>query len=138
MNNIFGGNNAGGITNTSNVTVNSGNISNIYGGGNSTNSGITYVNINGGTITGDVFGGSNLVGTVQESNVTINNGNINNVYGGNNQGGTTLTPKVRIEGGETTNVYGGGNMAVVPQTDVELNAGIVDNIYRWWKSSTSN
>lgn len=75
------------------------------GGGNSTNSGITYVIVNGGTITGDVFGGSNLLGTVQTSNVTINDGNINNVYGGNNQGGTTLTPNVIIEGGETTNVY---------------------------------
>lgn len=42
---MFGGNNAGGQTNTTNITINGGTVSNIYGGGRQAATGVTYVTL---------------------------------------------------------------------------------------------
>ena len=81
---IFGGNNQGGETTTSNVTIKDGYCFAVYGG-------------------------NNAGGTNPTSNVTVDGGEANEVYGGNNLGGTNSTSNVIINGGKVTNVYGGGN-----------------------------
>ena len=133
---IYGGNNLGGTTTTTNVVVSGATInSSIYGGGNraavgnsiitisgsgnkipyifggsnAANAGNTVLNISGRS--GEyVFGGSNSSGTVTSSSVNINSGSYDYVYGSNNAGGKTNSTNVRILGGSVIDVYGGGNV----------------------------
>jgi len=153
IDNIYGGNNAGGTTTTSNIISYSGNVANIYGGGNRVNGSTTNVEILGGTIeniyggsnqtgninnanilinggtTTNVYGGNNAGGTTENSNVIVNKGTVENTYGGNNQGGTTNNAKTQINGGKVTNVFGGGNQAETNSTQLNVNAEVLGSVY---------
>ena len=54
--NVYGGNNQGGETKTSNVTINEGGVYNVYGGGNQAITNETNVQING-EVKESVYGG---------------------------------------------------------------------------------
>lgn len=151
--NVYGGNNAGGTTTISNVKCYSGNIVNVFGGGNRVNGTTTNVeslggiieNIYGGSnqigninqtniivndgIITNVYGGNNAGGTTVNSNVIVNEGTITNVYGGNNAGGTTTNAKTQTNGGKITNVFGGGNQAVTNSVILQVNSEILGNVY---------
>ena len=132
INRIYGGNNLGGTTDTSTITINNGTIGEIYGGGNRVGINSTDIKVKNGTIN-SVFGGSNISGQVSTSSVEIGTSNesptIGEVYGGNNDGGRTLSTNVTITNGIIGNVYGGGNEAVTGSTNVVVNGGQLTNIY---------
>lgn len=112
--NLYGGNNRGGLATNCNLNVKSGNIDNIYGGGNQA-----------------------IVGN---TNVTIINVKANNVYGGGNAAGVNTTTHLNVLGGTyTTNVYGGGNEGTVgTSTTVVANAGTINgSIYAGGNGSTA-
>ncbi len=117
------------------VNVNSGTITNVYGGGQGDATqepcvaGDITVNINGGTST-NVFGGNNAKGTpVGDVVVNINNGTATNVYGGNNVGGTTPITHVNMAGGTVTALYGGGKETTTATTNVNITGGTTANAY---------
>lgn len=82
--------------------------------------------LQGGNVT-NLFGGSDTTGTVTASHVYIQSGTATNVYGGNNEGGQTAESFVYVTGGTLTNVYGGGYQATTPITNVSLTGGTVTN-----------
>ncbi len=118
-------------TNVTAVTINSGQIRTVFGGGeNGRVYGKTNVNITGATTqiggeidgkdwTGTIHGGVFGAGDGQEayvfggSNVTVTNGHImQNVYGGGNQADLMGTTKVLLQGGDFNgNVFAGARMA---------------------------
>lgn len=93
---VYGGNNAGGTTNNSNVIINGGEIEVVYGGGDLATTGESVVAINDGKV-GDVFGGGNEAG-LTTSDVNIHGGEITNVYGGSNKAGTVGSTDVEVGG----------------------------------------
>ncbi len=131
INYIYGGNNLGGTTGTSSITVEAGNIGEIYGGGNKVGITTTNVNVTGGDVL-SVYGGSNETGNVTTSNVTIGGSNVLNitdVYGGNNKGGKVDTTNVSVTKSNITNLYGGGNNAPVGNTHLSIGNGTIENLY---------
>lgn len=126
---IYGGGNIGNVQGNSNVYLQNGNISNAYGGGQSSNITNTNVYLDGASAT-NIYGGSNITGTVETSNVETISGTAQYVYGGNNAGGTTLNSHVETSGGTINDVYGGNNAGgTTNQANVEINSGTVNNVY---------
>lgn len=107
---VYGGNNQGGMTQTTNVTINGGGVQDVYGGGNQAISNVTNVNING-EVQKRVFGGGNQAGVNTNTNVTLSGGNVaDNVYGGGNEGTVTGNTYVRVKNSTLNNsLYAGGN-----------------------------
>ena len=107
---VYGGNNQGGMTQTTNVTINGGGVQDVYGGGNQAISNVTNVNING-EVQKRVFGGGNQAGVNTNTNVTLSGGNVaDNVYGGGNEGTVTGNTYVRVKNSALNNsLYAGGN-----------------------------
>lgn len=108
--NVYGGNNQGGITKTPNVIINGGGVQNVYGGGNQAVCEVTNVTING-NVAQYVYGGGNQAGINTDTNVVISGATIGkNVYGGGNQGTVTGNTNVRIKNSTLkANLYAGGN-----------------------------
>ena len=132
--NVFGGNNEGGITTTSNINLTDGNIDSVYGGGEKATTDNPNVLIDGATINKVVYGGGDQAPITNDTIVEIKNkANIlGNVYGGGNEG--IVNGKTTVNVTESTiseNVYGGGNKAkVVGNTNVTINkATILNSIY---------
>lgn len=125
---IFGGNNKGGETTTSNVNIKSGYCYAVYGGNNEGGTNPTSnVTVDGGEPQ-EVYGGNNLGGENTNSKVIINSGKIQNVYGGGNKAVTNV-PYVRIQGDAqiSHSVYGGGNQAGInTDTRVEIFGGTIE------------
>lgn len=129
INNVFGGNDKSGKPNGDiTVTINGGQINSTYGGGNETGANTTNVYLNGGVST-KIFGGSNLSGEVTTANVITTGGESSLVYGGNNKGGTTSTTNVTINDGNILAAYGGGDeTSVINSTNVLINNN-VSNVF---------
>ena len=108
--NVYGGNNQGGTTTTTNVTINGGNVQDVYGGGNQAICNETNVNING-EVQKRVFGGGNQAGINTNTNVNVTDGSVaDNVYGGGNEGTVTGNTYVRVKNSTLNNsLYAGGN-----------------------------
>ena len=106
----------------------------VYGGGNSAGVGTTYVRLlsvnsaNSINIT-NLYGGSNTTGDVTTSNIEVNRGTIGTIYGANNLGGNVTTTNVTVNAGSATTVYGGGNNASAGTTNVTLINGSFTNVY---------
>lgn len=121
---LYGGNNAGGITNNANININNGSLETVYGGGNLTETINAVVDISGGTIT-TLYGGGNSAAILANTRVSIVGGIVrNNVYGGGNLGVVNGNTDVSIiDATIGTNVYGGGNGAaaiVMGNTNVNI------------------
>lgn len=154
---IFGGGIAGTVYDSSSVTLNSGTVPFIYGGGFSTdeNNIATVTNssviINGGNITQTLYGGGLLYTTVDTSNVTINGGTVNAVLAGGAASsvisgeaystGTEENPEAsgtRVNNGNLTindgtitdSVWGGGQgYSYTGNTNVTVNSGDLSTAY---------
>lgn len=107
---VYGGNNQGGTTQTTNVTINGGGVQDVYGGGNQAVSNLTNVNING-EVQKRVFGGGNQAGVNTNTNVTLIEATVgDNVYGGGNEGTVKGNTYVRVKNSALNNsLYAGGN-----------------------------
>ncbi len=165
---VFGGNNFNGKTKEAYVYVGNGTmhyeiqdpndpdkilkVGGIYGGGNETDSGDTYVHVYGGTADG-VYGGGRKAGA-EDSHVYMYGGTAPAIFGGSNISGsvdttlveikdtipscTTTTPTTGVVANpcytrQTRNVqdvFGGGNSApVTTSTTVKMYTGTVKNLY---------
>lgn len=129
--NVYGGNDAAGSPSNKDVVyLNNGTIGNAYGGGNKTGQTKTEIYLQGAQVTNKLFGGSNESGTVNTTNVYITSGTAANVYGGNNLGGKTTTDNIQITGGTITgDVYGGGSQADTENTNLYLGIAKINNVY---------
>lgn len=102
----------------------------VYGGGNQSYiQGTSNIIINQNDIQGNIYGGGNTQGTITESKITIKDAVNSNIYGGGNGSGTTVTTStVNIEStaNVTGNVFGGGELGAVGTSNVNLNGGIIN------------
>lgn len=116
---LYGGNNAGGQTNSANIDLDFGEIGNLFGGGKKAITGTTIVDVDGVNILDSIYGGGDEAAitttTIDVKNSTVgslaSNGNI---YGGGNAADVNDTVELSVS--ETNvfgNVYGGGNEGVV-------------------------
>ena len=107
---VYGGNNQGGITQTTDLIVNGGGVTNVYGGGNQAVSELTNVQVNG-KVQANVYGGGNQASVETNTNVTLLNAEIgSNVFGGGNEGTVEGETNVHIKNSTINeNVYSGGN-----------------------------
>ena len=142
---VYGGSSFGSVNGTSNsatssnyntkVVVNKGKITNVFGGGQGSNTytpkvyGDVSVTINDGEIT-NVFGANDAAGMPSKNVVVVvNNGHIENVYGGGNK--TDLTKSdVTINGGTIASVFGGSNeIGDVNESNVYIRGGEILALY---------
>ena len=110
ISNVYGGNNQGGTTTTSNVQIKGNGVKDVYGGGNQAITNETNVSING-NVDGNVYGGGNQAGVNTNTNVIIEGATINdNVYGGGNEGTVSGNTYVNVKNSNLKdNLYAGGN-----------------------------
>ena len=110
---LYGGNNQGGLTIESHITLDGGFYTNIYGGGNVASTNYTEVVVNNITASGSFFGGGNNAEVLYETDVTIEGSAIaTDVFGGGNLGSVNESTNVYVSnsyiGGS---IYAGGNGA---------------------------
>ena len=107
---VYGGNNQGGTTTKTNVTINGGGVQNVYGGGNQAITNETNVEING-EVTKCVYGGGNQAGINTNTNINLQGATVgNNVYGGGNEGTVSGDTFVYVKNSILNNsIYAGGN-----------------------------
>lgn len=129
---IFGGSNAKGNTQTSNITINSEISKNIYGGGLGKETLVTNSNINlnsGANSSRNIYGGG-LEGEVSNALISLNSGTANNVFCGGDKAGITGTVNLKtFVGSKVTNIYGGSNSSgTVTEPILEI-AGDAENVF---------
>ena len=129
--NIFGGNNLGGQTKTSNINLTSGIVDLVYGGGEKATTELANVIIDGAVINKAVYGGGNEAPVTTDTLVEINNSNniLGDVYGGGNAGNVDGNTTVNVTSSIVfNNVYGGGNKGeVIGVANVRVNNSTVNN-----------
>ena len=126
---LYGGGNQVDTTSTNiSLTSASSTIPNVYGGGNSASVGTTNITKNGVNVT-NLFGGSNSTGTVTTSNINHSGGTTTNLYGGNNAGGNTLDSNINMHNGTITTLYGGGNKANGNSSTIVVDGGSTTTIF---------
>ncbi len=128
--NVYGGNDLKGSPNGKDIVyLNNGVIGNAYGGGNNTGQNETNIYLQGATVN-NLFGGSNKSGTVNTTNVYVKSGTVGNVYGGNNIGGNTDKNNVVVTGGTFTgDIYGGGSLASANTSSVLVSSVVANSVY---------
>lgn len=120
---IYGGGNLAHVSGSTVVDIDGGTVrQDVYGGGALANTGGSTVTLDGGNVR-DIYGGglgrnaasgvnaieAQVTGAVQ---VTVNDGVVRDVFGCNNvKGAPQSTVRVDINNNVTRNVYGGGNQA---------------------------
>ncbi|MFR7591068.1 MAG: leucine-rich repeat protein [Longibaculum sp.] len=129
---IFGGSNAKGNTQTSNITINSEISKNIYGGGLGKETLVTNSNINlnsGANSSRNIYGGG-LEGEVSNALISLNSGIANNVFCGGDKAGITGTVNLKtFAGSKVTNIYGGSNSSGTVTKPILEIAGDAANIF---------
>ena len=107
---VYGGNNQGGKTATTHVTINGGGVVIVYGGGNQAITDETNVQVNG-EVKKNVFGGGNQAGVNTNTNVSLTGATVgDNVYGGGDEGTVTGNTYVHVKNSTLNNsLYAGGN-----------------------------
>lgn len=152
---IFGGGQAGTNFDTSSITINSGDIRTVYGGGASVDENnpaiVSYANIamNGGNITNSIYGGGLLYSTVENTNITVNDGTAAFTTGGGQASavidgvpystGTEDAPQdsktivrdstTTINDGNIDAVYGGGQgYSNTENTNIIVNDGNIEYV----------
>ena len=128
--NVFGGNNAGGLSQTTHVNVLDGaEASTLYGGGNEAVSNNTNVYLENGTIQ-TLYGGGNGSGAiVNDSTSTIITGGLVNssAYGGGNEAVVTNQSEISLIGGTINgSLFAAGNKAVTGSSSTNTGKSIVN------------
>lgn len=126
---IFGGGIDGANYENSKITMKSGKITNIVGGGVSTKKDVISkvvnvdIEINGGKVINNVIGGGYLYAQVENSNITINNATIGAVAGGGMAsvpiGGTSYNVGTKEKSQESENR--------VENTKITINSGTINS-----------
>ncbi len=108
--NVFGGNNQGGVTTSTNINAIAGSIHTIYGGGNEASVGSTNVVV-GDIMAVDIYGGGNAAGVTGNTLLDIDGSSVsNNIYGGGNEGIVAGSTSVFITDAHIAgNAFAGGN-----------------------------
>ena len=111
VSNLYGGNNEGGLTSTTNINLTKGYIHNVYGGGNLAPVDNANINCNGVSIGGQLYGGGNQAAVNNNAKVDfINSSILGSIYGGGNAGVVKGNTDVYISSSTIgENVYAGGN-----------------------------
>lgn len=111
VSNLYGGNNEGGLTKTTNINLTKGYIHNVYGGGNLAPVDNANINCNGVSIGGQLYGGGNQAAVNNNTNVDfVNSSILGSIYGGGNAGVVKGNTDVYISSSTIgENVYAGGN-----------------------------
>lgn len=136
--NMYGGNNEGGTTKTTNIDLTSGNIDVLYGGGNQAVTTDTNVTVKDTLINNAVYGGGNqaTVDTVKlslENSIIGSEESLGSVYGGGNQ--AAVNKDITLTVSNQTNLYGnlyaGGNLGNVlgTVTTTITDSNITEDIY---------
>lgn len=110
ISNVYGGNNRGGVTSSTNVYGQSGVVGTIYGGGNLAN--VVKTNVLLGKVQAtDVYGGGNAAGVSSDTLLSLNHSSIlNSIYGGGNEGVVSGSTDVLVADATILgNAYAGGN-----------------------------
>lgn len=131
---ITGDSTAALINGNVNINIDGGSIiGNIYGGGNQSNvNGKTTITINKNDIRGTVYGGGNIKGTIKESQVNIEGIVTNSIYAGGKGSGTTVTTtNLNIEKGANVkgNTFGGSEQGAVTNSVVNLKGGYAKYVF---------
>ena len=93
MTNLYGGNNEGGLTSVSKISINGGLHKNVFGGGLKADTTSTNINANKGYIT-NLFGAGNEAGATT-TNINIGKSVIQNVFGSSNMSGDVDTSNIK-------------------------------------------
>ena len=140
---VFGGGQIG----STDVTVNGGTISNIFGGNDvegevNQTTNVTVPENSTATVTHIYGGGRNAAHnrnseSDKANNVTINGGSITQLYGGG-YGATAVSgdTDVTIAGGIVAEVFGGGNAAKTKKASVTITGGRIETAYAGGNAAT--
>lgn len=137
---FYGGSKDSTVDGSTRITMLSGRIKEIKGGGYASGSGSsnitgnTYIEVTGGTITETIFGGgyvyasghANITGNTY---INVNGGSIGNIYGGGMGIGTNIggDTNIVLTGGTIGNVYGGAyNGNVTGNTSIEVEGATIN------------
>jgi len=127
---FYGGGKNGVVSETSNVTVNSGSVLNsLYGGGRNESAEVGSVNVNvrGGEIK-NLFGGGDKAGVTGEINLSVDTENKINFIGGGGYSGTSNIVKTELLKGEISTLYAGGYTGTALQTRVDISDGDISQL----------
>lgn len=141
--NVYGGNNFGGLCKDTNIVVDKATVTNLYGGGNLVNSNNTHITLNKySLILENVYGGGNEAQVTENTFVELNSTTINgSAYAGGNGLGASVLGNTNLVSLGTTlvkeNVFGGGNKAETGTSSnsksistVIINGGTIEkNVY---------
>lgn len=127
--NVYGGNNAGGVTAFANVSINGGTITNVYGGGNEASVNSTKVVVNGSNII-NLYGGGRSAAVNGSTSVDVDGANITgSMFGGGDNGQVTGNTKVTLtDSNILQNAYAGGNGSsaiVIGNTNITIDGDTV-------------
>ena len=126
---IYGGSNGNGTVTTSNIYLESGTVTDVYGGGYGGTTTTANVNLEGTATATSIYGGSNTSGTVGTSNVMLKTGTVANVFGGGNSA-SVGTANVTLDGITIDTIHGGSkNAGITTNTNVILVSGTVTNVF---------
>lgn len=136
VNNLYGGNNKGGITDNSIINLNKGIYGNIYGGGNQAVLNKTFIILDNVTVTERVYGGGNQALVTDNTNLKITNSTIKgSIFGGGNAGAVSKNSYLYISDSNILeSVYGGGNgsTAIIQgntNIDIEGNTNVTKHVF---------
>ena len=128
---IFGGGTIGTSFDSSQITMESGTVRSIYGGGFSTDSAqIATVNessvvINGGTVSTSLYGGGLLYTTTNKTNVVVNGGTVYSVLGG----GSSSATIGGVSYSTGTEDHPEDSLTRVNEANVIVNGGTIDSLW---------
>ena len=135
---IFGGGNGKKIEGNTNITMVSGKVETIYGGGygqtNDATVSNTNIKIEGGDIPYVYGGGYGQYGAVEHNtNIKLTGATISAVYGAGYDANVGETSNIEVAGATVYNIYGGGSGSTqvysVNATNIIVNSGNITNIF---------
>jgi len=118
MGRVFAGNNVGGYSASSSLTINGTKspttepTADDFANFDWANIGVISADVEGnysGFGIGEAYGGGNAVDVLSEAVVEVNGGYVGSLFGGNNLADMAGVPTVNLKGGKIHTVYGGGN-----------------------------
>ena len=128
---IFGGGTNGTSFSSSQITMESGTVNVIYGGGFSTNSNqiatINEANVvfEGGTVSGSIYCGGLLYTTTNKTNVVVNGGTVDAVLGG----GSAYAVIGGVEYSTGNEEHPEESFTRVNEANLTVNGGIIDSLW---------
>ena len=140
--NIYGGNNAGGITANSEISLNNALVSNVYGGGNLADiSENSIIKLKNTKILNSIYGGGNSADILGNTYVEVDSSTVNNhIFAGGNSGDVLGTTELLVKNSTVNNsVYGGGNSASVyngTKVTIGKDAKILESVFAGGNSGT--